>query len=250
MVGESGGGTGPKGRSNGDWADYEETPLSRPEYVSAIVHLYRGELQRATAWRLRLDTTTNWAILTTAGLLAYAFGDQHGSHWALLGGLLPVTLLLGYESRRFRIFDMWRARVRKIEENFYGPILKRDPVSPQKEWGRLVAEDLLRPRFKVSLLGALRARFTRNYWAIYTILIASWVLKVGMDSQPPHGVRQVLAVLARGPVPWWMPILYLAVFLVAFLLLLLVVPRVRTVEDEFWYTKAETQGTDVPTYDV
>ena len=53
--------------------EYESTPLSRQEYISAIVHLYRGEMSRATAWRIRLDTTTNWAVLTTAGLLAFAF---------------------------------------------------------------------------------------------------------------------------------------------------------------------------------
>jgi uncharacterized membrane protein len=33
--------------------DYESTPLTRQEYISAIVHLYRGELDRATTWRLR-----------------------------------------------------------------------------------------------------------------------------------------------------------------------------------------------------
>lgn len=246
-----------EGRSggNGDGnqpplADYEATPLTRQEYIAAIVHLYRGELHRATAWRLRLDTTTNWAILTTAGLVAYVFGDRHGSHWALLGGLLPVTLLLAFESRRFRIFDMWRARVRKIEENFYGPILKRDPVSPQREWGRRVAEDLLHPRFKVSFAGALRARFVRNYWAIYATLLACWGIRVGMESLPPHGLGELRVVLEQGPVPWWLPLLYVGLFLAAGAWLVFAVPRERLVEDEFWYTKEETEGSDVPPFDV
>ena len=55
--------------------DLESDPLTRPEYISAIVHLYRGELHRANAWRMRLDNTTNWAVLTTAGLLTFSFGD-------------------------------------------------------------------------------------------------------------------------------------------------------------------------------
>jgi uncharacterized membrane protein len=33
--------------------------------IGALAHLYRGELYRSTVWRTRLDTTTNWAVLTT-----------------------------------------------------------------------------------------------------------------------------------------------------------------------------------------
>ena len=132
--------------------DYESTPVTRQEYISALVHLYRGELHRATLWRMRLDNTTNWAILTTAGLLSFTFGSRDHSHWVLLLGMLLVGVLMAYEARRFRFFDVWRARVRKIEENFYGPILRRDPTSPEALWGNLVADDLLRPKFKMGRL--------------------------------------------------------------------------------------------------
>lgn len=215
-------------------ADYETTPLTRQEYISAIVHLYRGELSRATAWRVRLDTSTNWAVLTTAGLLTFSFNDQ-GPHWALLVGLLLITLLMGYEARRFRIFDLWRSRVRKIEENFYGPILLRNPVSPQESWGDLLAQDLLRPKFKVTYLGALRARFVRNYWAIYMVLVLSWVLKVVMISEDPHGAEEIRTALAMGMLPWWAPLVYLFGFLSLLFGLVVLVPKARTVEDEAWY---------------
>lgn len=36
--------------------------MTRAEYIAALVHFYRGELGRALALRIRLDTTTNWAI--------------------------------------------------------------------------------------------------------------------------------------------------------------------------------------------
>ncbi|MEQ1894394.1 MAG: DUF2270 domain-containing protein, partial [Planctomycetota bacterium] len=130
--------------------DYESTPLTRQEYISAIVHLYRGELDRATTWRLRLDATTNWAVLTTAGLLSFAFSVESHSHLVLLIGLAMVSVFWMIEARRYRYADIWYARVRKIEENFYGPILRRDPVSPRREWGQAVADDLFRPSFRVS----------------------------------------------------------------------------------------------------
>ena len=68
--------------------------------------------------------------------------------------------------RRYQMFDIWRSRVRKIEENFYGPILRRNPVSPHREWGERVARDLFLPRYKTSFLVALRARLVRNYWGM------------------------------------------------------------------------------------
>ncbi len=93
--------TEPQRRSQ-DQVDYESTPLTRAEYISAIVHLYRGELHRATSWRIRLDNTTNWAVLTTAALLTFSFGEGGHSHWILLIGTCLITVFLAFEARRLR----------------------------------------------------------------------------------------------------------------------------------------------------
>jgi uncharacterized membrane protein len=229
--------------------DYEGTPLTRGEYIAAIVHLYRGELYRATAWRIRLDTTTNWAVLTTAGLLAFSFRDIGrevvNPHWPLLIGTLIVTLLLGYEARRYQVFDVWRARVRKIEENFYGPILRRNPVSPQREWGERVAHDLLQPRYKISFLTALRARFLRNYWAIYVVIVLSWMLKIVISPNEAHSWAEIKSNLdlGSGMIPWWSSLVYLGLFLLAVLGLVFLVPSIPDdEEDEFWTPSHGTSG--------
>jgi uncharacterized membrane protein len=223
--------------------DYESTPLTRAEYIMAIVHLYRGELNRATAWRMRLDTTTNWAVLTSAGLLAFGFRSPENPHWPLLFGTLLITLLLGYEARRFQMFDVWRARVRKIEENFYGPILLRNPVSPQKEWGERVARDLLAPTYKLRYRQAVRARFVRNYWAIYAVLLLSWGVKIAIH---PHAATSWIMVrdnVGHG-ILWWFPLVYVVLLLVSFTLLVLVVPPLPYKLDAFWHeTPDEDNGT-------
>jgi len=187
-------------------ADYESTPLTRQEYISAIVHLYRGELDRATTWRLRLDATTNWAVITTAGILSFSFGVETHSHLGLLVGVALVSVFWMIEARRYRYADIWYARVRKIEENFYGPILRRDPVSPTREWGQLVAEDLFRPRFKVTRSFALRKRLLRNYWAIFLVLFAAWITKLIIHPQPATEWVQVRERLGVGLFPWWLPL--------------------------------------------
>jgi len=226
------------GQENG--VDYESTPLTRTEYITAIIHLYRGELSRATTWRMRLDTTTNWAVLTAAGLLAFAFREGNNPHWPLLFGTLLVTLLLGYEGRRFQLFDVWRSRVRKIEENFYGPILKRDPVSPQREWGERVARDLLEPSYKIGFRQAVRARFLRNYWAIYAVLLLSWGVKILIHPVPADSwaaIRRHLSgsdATTQSLIPWWIPILYVVCLCVGFLLLVFLVPRLPHDDDDFW----------------
>ena len=38
---------------------FESYPLTRTEYINAMVHFYRGEMHRSQVWRTRLDTTTN-----------------------------------------------------------------------------------------------------------------------------------------------------------------------------------------------
>ena len=215
--------------------DYESTPLSRQEYLAAIVHLYRGELYRANAWRLRLDNTTNWAVLTTAGLLTFSFGEGRHSHWILLGGMAVVSVFLLFEARRFRYADVWRARVRMIEDNFYGPILRRDPVSPECEWGSLVADDLFRPRFKLSTLGALRSRLVRNYWAIYLVISVAWGVKVithPVMAESWEGVRENLG--GSQLFPWWLPLALVGGLLGSALGLVLFVRRATTYDLEQW----------------
>ena len=213
-------------------ADFESFPLTRAEYISALVHLYRGQLTRADAWRQRLDTTSNWAIVTTMGLLSFAFGGDDHSHHALLVGMIMVTHFLLVEARRYRVFDLWNARVRMIEENFYGPILTRDLTSKRANWGRLVAGDLLQPSFKISFAQAFRARLMRNYLALYFLLIFAWTLKVIEYAQSEGGTLR--AAMAFGPVPWWVTLPFVAALYTFLGAVALLVQRVHQVDSELW----------------
>ena len=60
----------PSGEQLRQSARFEQSPLTRPEYLSVMVHFYRAEVHRSTIWRMRLDATTNWAVLTSAGMLS------------------------------------------------------------------------------------------------------------------------------------------------------------------------------------
>src|SRR5262249_13702046 len=147
---------------------FEDYPLTRIEYITALTHFYRGERSRADAWRSRLDPTTNWAVVTTGGMLSFAFSSPEHSHVMLLLANLLVTVFLGFEARRFRYFDVWRARVRMLEENFFIPIIRRNLISPRAGWAEWVAQDLDQPTFKITFLHAIALRLRYNYIWIYT----------------------------------------------------------------------------------
>ncbi len=214
--------------------DLESEPLTRPEYISAIVHLYRGELYRANAWRIRLDNTTNWAFLTTAGLLSFSFGEGQHSHWTLLAGMALVSAFLTFEARRFRLADVWRSRVRMIEENFYGPVLRRNLDSPEALWGNLVAEDLFRPQYKITLPQAIRLRLLRNYWPIYAVLLLAWCVHVTLLPVPAENWAAVRDQLSAGWIPWWSSLAFIGTFVLAGLGIVLLPPRVPRTEMEHW----------------
>src|SRR5215212_10300062 len=64
--------------------------------VNALIHLYRGELGRMTAYRSRLDTSANWAITTSALATTFTLGTEERSHavFLFLMGLLYFFLHL------------------------------------------------------------------------------------------------------------------------------------------------------------
>jgi uncharacterized membrane protein len=78
--------------------------LSRPGepegFHTAMVHLYRGEMNRMTVWRTRFDTTSNWAILLSTGMTTFALGSPGIPHFILLLGLALIGICLFIEARR------------------------------------------------------------------------------------------------------------------------------------------------------
>jgi len=154
---------------------FEDQPLTRYEYIQALAHFYRAEMHRSLVWRTRLDTTTNWAIVATLAILTASLQNPIFAREVLMLGMFANVVFLTIEARRFRFFDVWRARVRMLEENFYGGILRRDQASTDSRWGANVADDLLCPRFHLTRIQAFRARLMRNFRFIFLFLLIAWI---------------------------------------------------------------------------
>lgn len=213
---------------------YEDAPLTRNEYITTLVHFYRGELHRATLWRLRLDNTTNWSIISVMGLVTFSLSERGHSHIGILAGMALVYTFLSIEARRFRFFDVWRARGRMLEENFMGPILRRDLKSPTRSWGQLVAEDLLHPSFHITHQQAVRARLTRNYVPLFVLLLACWVLKINLDANAMGEGATMLTVIEHGGIPWWLSLGFVGLLYGYLLFVIIFVSRVAAPEEIYW----------------
>ena len=169
--------------------------------VAAIAHLYRGEIYRSTVWRTRLDSTTNWAVVTTGIALSATFSSAEASPlpMALVGLLVSMFLLL--EARRYRYFNIWRARARLLETDFYTPMLRGDPVVMNAAWSQLLAKDLCQPRYHVSLARAAGRRLRRTYAWIFLIQALSYYGKLAIHPRPLTELSDLWARAAVGLIP-------------------------------------------------
>lgn len=183
--------------------DFETEPLTRAEYITAMVHFYRGEVTRSNAWRQRLDQTTNWAVITSAAMISFAFTDPKNTHLLLLLTNFIVLGFLSIEARRFRFFAVYRARVRMLEENFILPIVTRTLTSPKPEWREFVAMDLDVPKFKNTTIEAVALRLRYNFYWIFTALAVAWLLKVWMHPNPARSLPDWYENMQVGAIPGW-----------------------------------------------
>jgi len=166
------------GTEDAVWA-YRGYRIRPNEFTTAMAHFYRAEVSRSNTWRTRLDTTTNWAVITTGAALTFAFGEPGSPHLALILTMLLVVFFLYIEARRYRYYELWANRTRMMETNFFAAMLV-PPFQPRPEWSFTLADNLVEPRFPITFWEALGRRYRRNYFWLLIFLAAAWVAKIGL----------------------------------------------------------------------
>jgi uncharacterized membrane protein len=152
-------------------------PSTPGEFITALSHFHRAEIARMAGWRDRIDRTTNWAITGVGAMLSLSLSTATAHHGILLFAMLLVTLLLLIEARRYRFFDVYRARVRLLERNHFAQMFApMNDINPA--WARILGEDLRAPKFLISLRVALSRRLRRNYVWMFLLLLLAWLLKI------------------------------------------------------------------------
>jgi len=195
---------------------------------SVMAHAYRGEVDRVGTWRQRLDQATTWAVTVLAAILTWAFSSPDNPHYILLIGVVVVTVFLGIEARRYRDYDVFRSRVRLLQQNLFANALDPSQGVDSRDWRAELSRDFHTPTRKVSFVEALANRLRRVYLALLGVLVVAWIVRI--TAFAPR--RDWLATAAIGNVPGIAVIgvvaaFYLAIAAIAFW------PRERRAKGEF-----------------
>lgn len=175
-----------------------------PAEMGVLAHLYRGEVYRSTIWRTRLDTTTNWSVVTLGVALSITYSSPQASPLPLvLVGILIIFFLM-LEARRYRYFNVWRARCRWMELHFMAPMLREGDLHLEEHWQDRLADDYLHPRYHVSMWTAIGRRIRRNYFWILLIQTLAYLGKLIVHPTPLASFGQLLERAAIGPLPGWL----------------------------------------------
>jgi uncharacterized membrane protein len=143
--------------------------------IGALAHLYRGEVYRSTVWRTRLDSTTNWAVVTTGIALSATFSSAEASPLPMVLVGLLVSVFLLFEARRYRYFN--------------------------ETWVKLLAKDYCDPRYHISFARAIGRRPRRTYAWIFVIQAVSYYGKLAIHPTPLTTLADVWERAAIGPIP-------------------------------------------------
>ncbi len=162
---------------------------------STLIHLYRGELQRMTTYRIRLDTTSNWALGATVAVTTFTLGKESVPHVLMALPFVLTTVFALLEARRMQDLELIRYRVRLLEQGFLATALGH--AEPAR-WAEQLSDSLMNPRSPLGLFDALAVRIQRNYIWLFATLYAAWWLKLSLSGAP------VLVAAGVGPAPGWL----------------------------------------------
>lgn len=153
--------------------------------ATVLVHYYRAMVGRADIWRMRLDTTTNWAVGATAAVVSFALGTPSAPHYVVhVASLLTLTFLL-LEARRLTFYHLWQRRVLKLERGLIRPALapSEDGLAgqvPLQDLERELAPELGITVPSMPLSKAAARRLRRVYLYLFAVQTLAWWLKLAL----------------------------------------------------------------------
>lgn len=162
-----------------------------------VAHFYRGEMNRVTTWRQRLDRTTNLAVTVIAAILTWSFSAPDNPHYLLLVGAVTTLVFLGIESRRYLDYDVWRARARMLQANLFANALDPSQGVEQEDWRAALSRDYRHPRPEIGFGEALAHRLRRVYLPLLGVVSGAWLLRLTVFEPGPFSP----AAASLGKVP-------------------------------------------------
>lgn len=202
-------------------------------FETSMVHLYRGEMNRMTVWRERLDITSNWAILLSLGLTTFTLGSVEVPHYTLLLGLALIAISILIEGRRYRHLHHSKWRLYLMEYGYFAEVLDPSSEDPMSDWRRILARDLRHTVWGISWLTAIRVRLRRNYLLLLYFVTAVWFAKLFIHPDSPQTLVEFVERFRVGHnfLPPWFVASTAAFFVTSATLLAMTCPPAEKLED-------------------
>jgi uncharacterized membrane protein len=177
--------------------------------TTILVHYYRAMVGRADVWRMRMDTTTNWAIGATAAIVSFTLGNDSVPHYVVaIAGLMTWSFLL-LEARRLTFYHLWQQRVLLIERGLMRPALSATSGGAQSAESTVTDASLEEATQGLDLSAALDAhlgrtvptmplikavarRLRRVYLYLFAVQALAWSLKLTNYPTPATSLATVI----------------------------------------------------------
>lgn len=171
--------------------------------ATLLIHYYRAMVGRADIWRMRMDTTTNWAIGATAALVSFALGNPLAPHYVIFVGSFLTLIFLLLEARRLTFYHLWQQRVLLLERALLRPALGSPDSSAEVDLESL--ELRLGPHLgttipSMSLVKAASRRLRRVYLYLFAVHLLAWLMKLSSDPSPASSLQELVSRADVGPI--------------------------------------------------
>jgi uncharacterized membrane protein len=140
-------------------------------------------------------------VVTTGIALSATYSSAEASPLPMVLVGLLVTVFLLFEARRYRYFNVWRARARLLETDFYAPMIRGEGVTRDSSWTELLANDYRDPHYHISYSRAIGRRLRRTYAWIFAIQAMAYYGKLAIHPTPLVTLADVWKRAAIGPIP-------------------------------------------------
>lgn len=180
-----------------------------------MAHYYRAMVGRADIWRTRMDTTTNWAIGSTAAILSFTLSDADIPHYVVsIAPLMTVCFLL-LEARRLTFYNLFQQRVLLLEDGLIrraaglreqrvdeerGAGCASPPLS-KSELSNALDTHLGRTHPTMPLGKAAARRLRRIYLYLFGIQLLAWGFKLAGTPGPAHSISEFVSRADIGWIP-------------------------------------------------
>ena len=169
--------------------------------TTVFVHYYRAIVGRADTWRMRMDTTTNWAIGATAALISFSLGDAELPHFVVFLSSFLTFIFLLLEARRLTFYHLWQQRALLLERFLVAPAATVDgwDAADLEALGRDLSPHLGRTVPTMSMRKAISRRLRRVYVYLFVAQVLAWSLKLSMHPVDATSWSEYVGRAAIGP---------------------------------------------------